>query len=188
MEKLINYILINSDYKTLSYGKLKYGLQVGIEMVICLVFNLLIAYVMGMVKEFVFFLLILFSLRIYCGGFHLERFGACFLCSSLAISGTLFVAKAIIIPNNINWIIIGGSLAFMILKGPVANRNKPLDDLEKQFFRKQIVLRGVAALGLALVFWANDRNLYFELIGLAFSLIIVSMIIGILLNLNEKSF
>lgn len=186
MEKLINYILVNSDYKKLSYEKLEYGLQVGIEMMICLFSNFLIAYAMEMTKEFVIFIFIFFNLRIYCGGFHLEKFIACFLCSSLVINGTLFLAKVITIPNNISWIIIGGSLIFVILKGPVANRNKPLDDLEVCFFRKQIILRGGGVLGLAFVFWLNGMNLYLTLIDLTFLLIIISMMIGILFNSKNK--
>ena len=62
-EKLTSYVINNSRYDEAEYNILKYGFQVGIELIICMSVNMLFAIHFHMMEEFVILIFVLGSVR-----------------------------------------------------------------------------------------------------------------------------
>ena len=80
-EKITDYVIKTGAASEESYAIYQYGFQIGLEMVSCFLTCFCIAIWLHMIPEFVVFTIVFMLLRTYAGGLHLNRFGACFLCS-----------------------------------------------------------------------------------------------------------
>ncbi|WP_408631567.1 accessory gene regulator B family protein [Mediterraneibacter agrestimuris] len=71
----------------------RYGLQVGLEMLLYLMCCFSISVVIGMVKEFFFFFGIFYSIRSYAGGLHMNSYIKCLSVSCIVFVVTMLLAK-----------------------------------------------------------------------------------------------
>ena len=96
------------------YVILKYGFQTILEVLICSVSCITIAYFLNMFWECIMLLGIFLLLRSYSGGIHLKKFYQCYICSNIVIITILLLSKyfkkkiekRIIIINLINMLFL----------------------------------------------------------------------------------
>ena len=71
----------------------QYGLLVGCQFIIFLVFTVIIGISLGMLIESVIFLLTFYSIRSYIGGVHLSKYKWCLLLSCTVVAVLLVTVK-----------------------------------------------------------------------------------------------
>ena len=82
---LTNYFLKNGIIKEADYEIYKYGLQIEMEILICIITCYIVAIWMDMFGKCTMLLLILMSLRSFVGGLHFNSFKFCYACSCISI-------------------------------------------------------------------------------------------------------
>lgn len=177
-EVLAQYVVNNSSDNQNNYNLLKYGFQVGLEMLICVSVSVFVAAIMRMLKECIVVLAIFLVLRSYCGGIHLNSFCACFIMSNLVILGILFLTKLYTLPIYGNLVIIAISSAYIFFSEPVENQNRKLDDQEKKYFRKKMRRHITWILAFTAVICSVKPLPYLMLVGLTLAAIALSMRLG----------
>lgn len=105
-EKLTNYILRQKVINKEDYAIYKYGIQSGLEIVICIFICLVAAGKMKMIPECIVLTGIFFSQRAYVKGVHLKHFWSCFVMSCGIILLGLFLSQRIYINRYIMMVII----------------------------------------------------------------------------------
>lgn len=114
----------------------KYGFNMGLTVVLNLISTILIGVIMGMVFESIAFLAFYIPLRSYAGGYHAKTPWRCYFVSLFIIAAVLAFCRFV----PLNFVIYGSLLAagsiVCIFLAPVQTDNKPLDDLERQRYRK----------------------------------------------------
>lgn len=149
-ERLTQYLISKGSISKEDYGVYKYGLQTGMEMILCMAISSLIAIHLKSFMEFLFFVIIFFPLRAYFGGIHMKHFLSCLICSCMVIICVLMFIKRFVFTNWISLVLIilflAGSyiLTFFIMK------KQSIDKDEFCFLRKQqkkiIIGVGIVAL------------------------------------------
>lgn len=177
-DSLAQYVMERSERSQADYSIIKYGFQVGLEVLLCLISCILISALIGMPLECVFVLTIFFLLRSYCGGIHLDSFFACFLTSNIVVVSILILEKYSRIPLLASLILIVVSSTYIFFSEPVETKNKKLDLQEKLYFKKKmrnrvtvIFLYSIASI----ILW--DAH-YIKLLGFTMVAIFISMVIG----------
>ena len=105
-EKITDYVIKTGAASEESYAIYQYGFQIGLEMVSCFLTCFCIAIWLHMIPEFVVFTIVFMLLRTYAGGLHLNRFGACFLCSVSVQTLILVINSKFTFPVICSWICI----------------------------------------------------------------------------------
>ena len=145
-------------------------------------FDSAVCYIMAiqlhMVGDCTVLLLILFLLRSYVGGIHMDSYIICFLCSCIVVFGTLMIRKYCPLEPFKATIISLVEVLMMYCMIPVENENRPVDDAEKQMFRRIInrILLGIALVILGGFIVGFYR--YLSIITYTLGIIIISMFLG----------
>ncbi len=105
-EKITDYVIKTGAASEESYAIYQYGFQIGLEMVSCFLTCFCIAIWLHMIPEFGVFTIVFMLLRTYAGGLHLNRFGACFLCSVSVQTLILVINSKFTFPVIFSWILI----------------------------------------------------------------------------------
>ena len=96
MEKLAQFltehIMRNGIIEQKDYGIYKYGFQTGIELLLCVLTSVFIAFIMHRFWECLLLISVFFSQRAYVQGIHMKSYVACFFLSCSVIIGGLFFA------------------------------------------------------------------------------------------------
>lgn len=176
--KVTRFIINNSKHYESEYDLLKYGIQVGSEMLLCCIFSLFISALLGIVAESIIVGAILLFLRPFCGGLHLKRFSSCFILSNLVMLGVPLMTNRHCIPIIWNLVIIIGALLYIFLTYPVEISNRKLDAKEKIVFREKMRERVIVVLGVSIIACLLGASLYVQLISMTLITISLSMIMG----------
>lgn len=148
----------------------------------------MISIYLKVIPEFIIFTVSFMLLRTYGGGFHLNSFGACFVCS-------IFVQTAILLFNNkyqfsdeSAWCIIIVSSIFICKLAPVENINRELDEVEKVHC-KRMTMKIVVILLIFTAFCTFSRNnTIVSLIAITTFVVFISQCIGMLkYNMSRNS-
>lgn len=175
---LTDYILEKEVINKEDYEIYQYGFQIGIEILIFIVVCYIMAIQLHMVGDCTVLLLILFLLRSYVGGIHMDSYIICFLCSCIVVFGTLMIRKYCPLEPFKATIISLLEVLMMYCMIPVENENRPVDDAEKQMFRRIInrILLGIALVILGGFIVGFYR--YLSIITYTLGIIIISMFLG----------
>lgn len=182
MEKLYKtlaqYVIKNTEYSESDYISLKYGFQVGIEMLICILVSILISFALDMCIENILLVCVFISLRAYGGGVHLNRLISCLICSNCILAGILLVSKYYLIPISLIVIIEIFCSIYLYIAEPVGTPNKTLDDTEKYYFGRKLKTRvfGINILSVILILLGYYK--YTMIIVLTLFVVCVSMLLG----------
>ena len=118
-----------------------YGFQITIANMTNFVIALLTGICFHAVIEMAFIYCIFVSLRFFCGGYHADTYGKCFLLFAVTCMTCLWVAKWIAGYQETWFLLFPASLFFLGLciwkKAPVENPNRPMTDGEKKIFKKR---------------------------------------------------
>lgn len=179
-DKLTVFLIQMGVIQENTYSIYQFGLQSGLEMVSCFGAGLAIAIFLEMLPEFLVIMTIFILLRTYAGGVHLEKFGSCFLCSTIVESTILVVSKIIQFPIYNAWGITVVCSISIIIFSPIDNKEKRLDKTEKRHCRIVVIrlLTVLCVIVTLLVKFNMKRDL--SLITLTVIVVLTSQFIGIL--------
>ena len=116
--------------------KLAYGLE-GIYLTITkMVIILLIALLLGFLKEFIIALILFNIIRFPGFGFHASKSIVCLISSTVLILGLPYLFSNIVIPLNIKIILCIVSIITFIIFAPADTHKRPLTNKKKRTIRK----------------------------------------------------
>ena len=177
---LADYLLRNNAIEEEDYEIYKYGLLSGTEMLICVATCYIIAAQMGMLLKCTLLLVILFLLRSYVGGLHLNSFKACYICSCVVVVLTLLTVKYLSISKSYSLFISVLEIMAILFLNPVENMNRPVNDNEKKIFLNRIKIILFIILMLTIFCYIFNLNSYLDTITYTLGIIFFSMLLGML--------
>ncbi|NFG25254.1 accessory regulator AgrB [Clostridium botulinum] len=135
--KITNYIQDNSNIKNINdLEKINYSLESIFNESFKIVVLIILFYILGKINYFLFSILILFSIRIFTGGFHCSTTMKCLLLSALLFLTTCLIGPILPKLNSIVYYIIALiSIFIVLLRTPYPNKNRPIKNKK----RKQIL-------------------------------------------------
>ena len=136
-----------------------YGLQLIIGEIPKIFITLIIAYLFGVLKLAIFTVIALTPYRVCSGGFHLKTHIGCIVSTTLYYCGVAMIAKHLVIPQNIEYILAIGIWIFGIimikLYAPADTENVPiLRKSERK--QKQILSYITFTLGVLIAVLTNN--------------------------------
>lgn len=187
-EKLTGYVIKAGAVSEELYAVYQYGFQIGLEMLCCFVVCLSIAIYLHMIPEFIVFTGIFMLLRTYAGGVHLNSFGACFICSVVVQTASLFISNKYQFSVGSAWSIILISAVLIWKFAPVESISRELDRDEMEHCKKVTlkIIIGILSFAGVCTFVSNSEIV--SLIALTVMVVFVSQCIGIIKYKVEKRF
>lgn len=154
----------------------QYGLLVGCQFIIFLVFTVIIGISLGMLIESVIFLLTFYSIRSYIGGVHLSKYKWCLLLSCTIVAVLLVTVKY---TNLKNFYGITLFMCMMIYIYIICN-SKCYDpkNFEKCYFIKKIKTNAAKVVCLYVFFLTIDYRNGLEIIVYTLVTVILAKMIG----------
>lgn len=168
------------------YALYHYGLQTGMELMLCVIISAIIATKLGIIMQSIVVAVVLFALRAYICGIHMKKYISCLISSTLLITVGPFLVNNISLSKNI---IISLSIVLMVLlhKLSYVTIAYHSDEEEIQFFTKQRKRVLNIVLAVMTVLWLWNQNGY--LTQICYSLIVacVSVILEIIrINITKE--
>lgn len=122
-----------------------YGFQLVISTLIGWSIVALIALITGAVFEMLTFYFIFASLREFCGGYHADTYLKCNMTFCGIAIGTLFISQFCVEKCNMYYwlILLPISVVYIILKAPIENVNKILEDEVKKYNRTGSIILAI---------------------------------------------
>lgn len=188
-EKLTRYVISKGTISEEDYRVYKYGLQTGMEMILCMAISSLIAIGLKSFFEFLFLVLVFFPLRAYYGGVHLKHFLSCFVCSCTVITSVLILAKKCVLAGGISFAIIIFLLLGSYRLASFIMKKQKIDEEEYGFLKKQqrriAIIVGILAL-IFLTFHVSTLEILLMItVFVVFSsLVLESIIVGMGLEVS----
>lgn len=181
-EKLTQYIISKGTVSKEEYGVYKYGLQTGMEMILCMVISGMIAIHLKSFLEFLFLVIVFFPLRSYFGGIHMKHFLSCLVCSCTVITGILVFVRKFVFADGISFIFVILLLAGSYALSSFNMRKQKIDKNEYSFLKKQQKRIsfgvGVVALCLFIFHIPTLETLLMSTVFVAFSSLVLEGITG----------
>lgn len=176
-------ILIKNGVAEIEYKEIiVYGLTFGIELILNILTTIILGFMFGMVIESLIFLISFSLIRTYAGGYHSQSALKCYFFSSIVVILVLFAVKYT--PINyisfISIIILLISIPIILKFSPVETNSKPLDNHERRYFRKRMLLNLVIELSIIGVLYL------FRLYTLQYIISLGIMVSAILVLLGYK--
>lgn len=184
-DKIIRYAISKGEIKEEDYCIYKYGMQTGMEALICLFAGVAIAIYLKSFIEFCIFVIIFFPLRTYVGGVHLKTYLECFFCSCGVITIVLYGSKFLKISQDISFIVMVMELGIIYRLAPITTKEKTLDKEEAAFYSKQRLKILIWILIIFCFFLLLKLLQYSSLIMCTMGLVLSSMLIEIVKNLRQ---
>ena len=154
-----------------------YGLSTGMELVLNTATTIVLGLVFGMVLESIIFSLSFSAIRIYAGGYHCQKAINCYFFSSgiviLVLAIVKFTPSKYILKISIFILLI--SVPVILKLAPVETPTKPLDEVEKKYFRKKTVLHlSVESIVITILYISNLSSFaYLICLGIMASAVLV---------------
>lgn len=130
--------------------------QFGIECFLMKAYHIISYLIMGicfrMTWELLIFIVAFIPLRVYTGGYHAKTPLKCYLISCASVLSAIIVIKnapLFLVKYSIVWALVVSLVLFIIV--PVESNNKPLDDLEKAYYKKKAGIMIMVNLGVVIV-------------------------------------
>jgi accessory gene regulator B len=136
----------------------RYGIQQIFMTLLNVAVTLAIALLMNMLLESVLFMAAYIPLRRYAGGYHARKPLRCCVFSGIMVAIVLLAMSFIEFSVVVCLVIVAISAVVVVLLSPVADANKPLDEVERKVYRRRtlvillgelLIVVGFIALGLA---------------------------------------
>ncbi|RHV79666.1 hypothetical protein DXB01_06285 [Clostridium sp. OF10-22XD] len=137
LDKLLNKCEQDGVLKEEEEDIIRFGIESLINLVICLGILLCIGWIFGSLLSGIFFFAFFLPLRKFAGGYHSNTEVGCIISSIiilLLVFSTLFLGRWNIAVYLIISVLCNILFFFMV---PVENKNKLLDKLEKEVYRKK---------------------------------------------------
>lgn len=152
---IVHYLVLQGAVDEEDYEVYMYGVQTGLEMLLCIAAGSVMAAGLGLLWEYVVFMSIFCPLRAYAGGIHLRHFATCFVCSCLVIFLILLCVEYYKPMVYAAFIITNIVVAVISCLGDMATAEWVKDSDEKAYVaerRKKIIISAVLLNFAALLF------------------------------------
>ena len=186
IERLVQTLIKNGKCKEDERDIVVYGLKMGIEIFFNILTTIVLAIIFGMVIETLVFSISFFFLRSYCGGVHARNGLACYYFSVAILVAVLTVQKHELVSLNFTYISLLVGIVVILIIAPLGDKNKPLDALEQNVYRKKVYL--ILSINV-LIFWVSQLLLLESvMINISLSIMVVSasLILGQVKNKFDK--
>jgi accessory gene regulator B len=132
----MNYILKYNNYDKIKQEELKYGLVAIYLLVTKLIIILILAFLLGILKEVILFTIIYIPIRAVSFGLHATKSWICLIVSTLLFVGLPFVSKYLLMPTYIKLIIGIISILLMFKNSPADTHKRPIINENRRLFFK----------------------------------------------------
>ena len=138
VDKLMNLIKKNGQYDDIKLAEIRYGLE-GLYLTFSkLIVIFLLAYLLGIIKEVIIFLIIYNIIRATSFGLHATKSWICLLSSTIIFIGSPIFCEYLTIGNNLK-LIIGLILILFIYKNsPADTYKRPIVNKKRRLFFKYL--------------------------------------------------
>lgn len=184
--RVTDYLVVQGIVKEQDIDIIKYGITTGIELLLNIATTIVIGFLLNMVIESIIFLFAFCAIRVYSGGFHLNKAHSCYIFSNAIVLSVLLIVKflpqSLVVSTSMVCLII--SLPILLLFSPRGSKNKPLTEKEKNIYKRRVLLHLIIELLVITLFFLKNHYSY----GLIISLGIFACTCLIILSVVTKEF
>ena len=156
-EKIVSAMVDNEIINLEDKELYTYGIEQGAFILLSFFSALLISMYIGMVLEYICFLIVFIPVRTYAGGYHSDLPIKCYILSTLIIVFSLVVIS-IASWTILDCIFIALSAEIVIfLCSPIESINKPLTYEEKITYKKYVLVLLILTIFSIVLFWNIDQ-------------------------------
>lgn len=151
--------IIKEEDKNIYY----YGCELLIASVLCKLIGFIIGLALGLLAETILFLTVFFLIRLYAGGYHASTHLNCITLFNFVFLTLMLITNFLVQHEYYQFTYIGmvisGGLIFKY--APVEDKNKPLNEVEREKYRKNarsrtlIIILGTLLLSILFSQWAH---------------------------------
>ena len=177
-KKLTAYILEKGIIEKYNYEIYQYGFQIFLELSLNILCSIIIAVILDMKIECIFFFLFFIPLRSYNGGLHMDRYLSCFLLSCTTLALTLLIVKHFTLDPIFSYLLYAISVFIIIITGPINHPNREVNSEENIRFKAKsnITLALGFIISITFLLLSNHRYLFLE--ALVYALVSSTLLIG----------
>lgn len=148
----------------------EYGFQITIANLLNFIIAFLIGVIFHSVVEVALFYCVFVSLRFFCGGYHADSYGKCFLLFAITNILCLYAGRLLNFFENVLAISFFMSVLWLIWciwkKAPIEHDNRPLSQVEKKHFKKRAIQVYCFWVGTGIILWGfGSKQLVANLIS-----------------------
>jgi len=177
---MVQNVIISADDKELYV----YGFHQGFILLVNILTAILIGFLFNRETEIIIFFAAYIPLRSNAGGYHAKTSFRCYIFSTVMIVVVILVI-GLHFWNALNVIAITTiSTGVIMLFAPVEDINKPLDQNEKQIYKKRSHIILSFLIGLVVLFWLVEQKQISMSITLAIDVLAFMLVLGKLKNLR----
>ena len=176
--RLTDYILKKEIIKQDSYDIYQYGFQCFLEVSVSTICSIVIALLLHMLPECLFFFLLFIPMQSFSGGLHLKTYFSCFLASILVLISTLLAVKYITVPLIASLLLYTFCAILILIIGPVDHPDREVDSHDNRVFKLKTYLTLLISFLTAIVFSIIGNGKYMFLQAVVFLFICITALIG----------
>lgn len=153
-------------------------LPIFLELSLNILCSIIIAVILDMKIECIFFFLFFIPLRSYNGGLHMDRYLSCFLLSCTTLALTLLIVKHFTLDPIFSYLLYAISVFIIIITGPINHPNREVNSEENIRFKAKsnITLALGFIISITFLLLSNHRYLFLE--ALVYALVSSTLLIG----------
>lgn len=163
IEKLADIIMENNN-SNVDKDIIVYGLISTITQGVSIIITILLGIIFQLILESLVFLISYSIIRMYAGGYHCKEAIQCYVISTGIMVTVLTIVKITpiwyIIPISVFIFMV--SVPILLTLAPLETTNKPLDEVEREHYRKKTILHlSIEYCIMPILFWAELHTLAF---------------------------
>ncbi len=154
-ENIVNWQVGKSILSNKQSALYQYAYEVMLNFVINILIAILIAITLNVPMQVFVFLASYMPLRSYCGGYHAKTNGGCTIVSTILILVVCLIERVLtgVLGTLIIPVCFAISGVFIYVYAPAADKNKPLDEIEIEHYRKKSRFVWLVEALIGMVFW-----------------------------------
>ena len=177
-KKLTEYILEKGIIEKYNYEIYQYGFQIFLELSLNILCSIIIAVILDMKIECIFFFLFFIPLRSYNGGLHMDRYLSCFLLSCTTLALTLLIVKHFTLDPIFSYLLYAISVFIIIITGPINHPNREVNSEENIRFKAKSNITLALGFIISITFLLLSNHRYLVLEALVYALVSSTLLIG----------
>lgn len=164
LERIVDFLVSSGRNANVDKEIILYGLTIAIEQAVSIISAIILGWMIGLVWEVIIFLVAFCPIRTYAGGYHCKTAIQCYFMSVGTIFAVLMIVKHT--PQkyitHICVLLLFIAVPLIWKLAPVGAISKPLDEVEKQHYRK-ITIRnlGIECCIIPILFFTELHNFAF---------------------------
>lgn len=185
-EKIVKFMLEKgtiAEDESIAY---KYGLQIGLEVLLNTVVCVIIAIILDAKLECLIFLSVFTCIRAYAGGLHLSTFLGCTLVSSGYLITMLIVMRQYLIPMKVSLVIIWTIMGGIKVIAPVEDSNRKLTMEDKNKFSRRLSYVLYFIFLLSIILYLNQSTYIASAIAISLIGSFIVLLLGKFKNKIQK--